>query len=95
MPSAIAEQLTLRGLPIAGKLTVRDVTSSPSLSQRLGELRLQLQNFIAQSLIRFGEWAIAFWVLLLALRCSTDSMWRQFFIEQPLIAIANLLIGLP
>lgn len=94
-PSAIAKQLATYGLPIAGKLTVTDVTSSPSLSQRLGGLRVRLQRFVSQSLIRFGEWAIAFWVLLLALRCSTDSMWRQFFIEQPLIAIANLLIDLP
>ena len=94
-PSAIADQLAIHGLPIAGKLTVTDVTSSPSLSQRLGGLGVQLQRFVSHSLIRFGEWAIAFWVLLLALRCSTDSMWRQFFIEQPLIAIANLLIGLP
>ena len=98
-PSAIADQLAMHGLPIAGKLTVTDVTSSPSLSQRLGQrlsrLRVKLQRFITNTLIRFGEWAIAFWVLLLALRCSTDSLWRQFFIEQPLIAIANLLIGLP
>ncbi len=46
-------------------------------------------------LLRWSEWSVAFWTVLLIGRFLLDSVWRDVLVSSPLAAIGRLFAGMP
>ncbi|MEM7479386.1 MAG: hypothetical protein AAF483_30755 [Planctomycetota bacterium] len=95
-PKIVAQQLVRLGLPLVGQVEVSDpLQNDLKASNILGRLFQQFLRLCIQNLTKIGEWILAFWVLLLLCRLLTDELWRQLVLQQPLVALSQLFIGLP
>lgn len=95
-PARVAGALSKSGLPVLGsvELDVRYLTSN-DLADRARLNASKFARFIGARIQRISEWALWFWVYMIAFRLVLDPMWRSVLCESPLAALGRVLVGMP
>ncbi len=96
LPSRVAEQLALEGIPVAGEVVIPDDQIDRQdwvglASTRAGEASRRT----GRNLIWLAEVWLGLWIVLIGARLLTDPMWRGLLWDSPLAAFGRTLIGLP
>ena len=95
-PQAVAHQLELEGLPIAGvkALSISALDESGWIAAT-GDRARAIGRGTTRNLILLSESVVFVWVSCLAIRFVTDAYWRQLLIDNPLAGLSRIFSGLP
>jgi hypothetical protein len=95
-PAEVSQQLSGRGLPIAGVVRISsDQLDASDWVELAGQQASDASRRGGRNLILLGECLIGFWYLLIAYRLVFDSLWRDALWASPLAALGRLLAGMP
>lgn len=95
-PSTVAEQLSRMGVPVTGAVKIgADDTEQSDWMDFAKRQASKATRQAGRHLTRNSEWALWFWVYMIAIRFVLDSMWRSVLLESPLAALGRVIVGLP
>ncbi|GAB5405992.1 MAG: hypothetical protein Aurels2KO_42230 [Aureliella sp.] len=95
-PARVASQMADDGVPVLTSVHLDDrYAASGDWSDRLRRNASVARRFLAARIVRLSEYALWFWVYMIAFRLVLDPMWRSVLLESPLAALGRVLVGMP
>ncbi len=95
-PARVASQLSDSGVPLLTSVHLDDrYAASDDWTDQLHKYASLARRFFATRIVRLSEWALWFWVYMIAFRLVLDPMWRSVLLESPLAALGRVLVGMP
>lgn len=94
-PFEVADKLSLQGLPVVGKVQLEETPSEESWLETTSRNTVTSARKFARHLVVLSEIVVGLWLVLIVLRLFFDPAWRMLAFENPLVAFARVLFGLP